>query len=318
MTETNGQEPDAAFRAEEKPVGAERRYILSAHAFSAPPLEPALYIVSTPIGNLGDITIRALETLAGARLIACEDTRVTGTLMQRFGLKTQLMPYHEHNADKQRPKILDLLGRGEPVALVSDAGTPLISDPGYRLVQDVVEAGHKVIPIPGASALLAGLVGAGLPSDTVLFAGFLPQKGGPKTARLKELGNIPATLIFYESPRRVGATLATMAEILGGDREAAVARELTKRFETFERGTLESLSETFSGDAPKGEIVILIGPPGEQAPADAADAELLLREALETMPVSAAAKSVAKETGLDRNELYKQALEIKAGAGGNG
>lgn len=295
------------------PTGADpRRYILSEHAFSAPALEPALYIVSTPIGNLGDITVRALETLAGASVIACEDTRVTGTLTHRFGLKTPLMPYHEHNADRQRPKILETLERGEAVALVSDAGTPLISDPGYRLVRDVVEAGHKVIPIPGASALLAGLVGAGLPSDTVLFAGFLPQKGGPKTRRLEELMRIPATLVFYESPRRLGATLETMARILGTDREAAVARELTKRFETFERGTLQSLADLFAGDAPKGEIVILVAPPEELPEADADDADALLADALKDLPVSAAAKTVAKQTGLDRNDLYKRALELKA------
>ncbi|WP_417667909.1 16S rRNA (cytidine(1402)-2'-O)-methyltransferase [Roseibium sp.] len=295
------------------PTGTDpRRYILSEHAFSAPALEPALYIVSTPIGNLGDITVRALETLAGAAVIACEDTRVTGTLTHRFGLKTPLIPYHEHNADKQRPKILETLERGEAVALVSDAGTPLISDPGYRLVRDVVAAGHKVVPIPGASALLAGLVGAGLPSDTVLFAGFLPQKGGPKTRRIEELAKMPATLVFYESPRRLGATLATMAEVMGADREASVARELTKRFETFERGTLGSLAEHFSGDAPKGEIVILIAPPEDAPEADESDAEALLIEALKEMPVSAAAKKVAKQTGLDRNELYKRALDLKA------
>ncbi len=293
----------------------QRRYILSEHAFSAPRLEPALYIVSTPIGNLGDITVRGLETLAGASVIACEDTRVTGTLTHRFGLKTPLMPYHEHNSDRQRPKILEALDRGDAVALVSDAGTPLISDPGYRLVRDVVAAGHKVIPIPGASALLAGLVGSGLPSDTVLFAGFLPQKGGPKKTRLAELAKIPATLVLYESPRRLGATLATMAEIMGEAREAAVARELTKRFETFERGTLAELAETFSGDAPKGEIVIMIAPPEDGPEAAAEDADALLSQALRDMPVSAAAKSVAKQTGLDRNELYKRALELKADAG---
>ncbi|WP_417678003.1 16S rRNA (cytidine(1402)-2'-O)-methyltransferase [Roseibium sp.] len=292
---------------------AGRRFIIGEHDFSAPRLEPALYIVATPIGNLGDITVRALETLAAASMIACEDTRVTGTLTHRFGLKTQLMPYHEHNADKQRPKILATLEKGEAVALVSDAGTPLVSDPGYRLVRDVLEAGHKVVPIPGASAPLAGLVGSGLPSDTVLFAGFLPQKGGPKKTRLTELAAVPATVILFESPRRLGATLATMAEIMGPAREAVVARELTKRFETFERGTLAELSEKFAGDPPKGEIVILVGPPEEAPEANEEDAEELLRQALTEMPVSAAAKQVARQTGLDRNDLYKLALDLKAG-----
>jgi len=290
------------------------RFSLGPHAFDAPPLTPALYIVSTPIGNLGDMTVRALETLAAASMVACEDTRVTSTLMHRFSLKTPLIAYHEHNADKQRPKILEKLENGEAVALVSDAGTPLVSDPGYRLVRDVLEAGHTVVPIPGASAPMAALVGSGLPSDTVLFAGFLPQKGGPKTSRLAELAGIPSTLVFFESPHRVGATLQVIAEVLGADRPGVVARELTKRFETFERGTLTELASRFADTPVKGEIVILVGPPEAKPEADAADAEALLRQALADMPVSAAAKKVAKATGLDRGELYKQALELKSGA----
>lgn len=296
-------------------VAEKNRYSLSEHAFVAPNIEPALYIVSTPIGNLGDITVRALETLAASSVIACEDTRVTATLTQKFGLKTQLMAYHEHNADKQRPKILAELEAGRAVALVSDAGTPLVSDPGYRLVQVVLEAGHRVIPIPGASAPLAGLVASGLPSDTVLFAGFLPQKGGPKTRRLEELARIPATLIFFESPHRTGATLELMAEVFGGSREAVVARELTKRFETFERGPLSDLSGRFEDGKVKGEIVILVGPPEERPEAEAADLDGLLLEALEGLPVSAAAKKVAKATGLDRKEVYQRALDLKAGDG---
>lgn len=289
------------------------RFSLSEHAFTAPNLEPALYIVSTPIGNLGDITVRALETLAASSMIACEDTRVTATLTQKFGLKTPLMPYHEHNAEKQRPKILAELEAGKAVALVSDAGTPLVSDPGYRLVRGVLEAGFNVVPIPGASAPLAGLVASGLPSDTVLFAGFLPQKGGPKTRRLEELAKVPATLVFFESPHRTGATLETMAGLLGGTRVAVVARELTKRFETFERGTLGELASRFEDVSVKGEIVILVGPPEERPEADASDLDALLVAALEDMPVSAAAKKVAKATGLDRGEVYKRALDLKSG-----
>lgn len=296
-------------------IAVERRYHLSAHAFEAPRLEPALFIVSTPIGNLGDITVRALETLAAASIIACEDTRVTATLTHKFGLKAQLLPYHEHNAEKQRPRLLETLERGEAVALVSDAGTPLVSDPGYRLVRSVLEEGYKVIPIPGASAPMAGLVASGLPSDTVVFAGFLPQKGGPKTTRLNELAAIKATLIFFESPHRLAATLSTMAEVLGPDREAVVARELTKRFETFERGTLEEVAGRYQDATVKGEIVILIGPPEEKPEAEAEDADALLLEALSDMPVSAAAKKVAKATGLDRGELYKRALSLKDGKG---
>ncbi|WP_305986530.1 16S rRNA (cytidine(1402)-2'-O)-methyltransferase [Roseibium sp. MMSF_3544] len=296
-----------------EPPADKNRYSLSEHAFSAPNLEPALYIVSTPIGNLGDITVRALETLAASSVIACEDTRVTSTLTQKFGLKTPLMAYHEHNADKQRPKILADLEAGKAVALVSDAGTPLVSDPGYRLVRSVLEAGYAVVPIPGASAPLAGLVASGLPSDTVLFAGFLPQKGGPKTKRLEELASIPATLVFFESPHRTPATLKLMADILGAGREAVVARELTKRFETFERGLLGDLPRRFDGTQVKGEIVILVGPPEAVPEAGVADTDALLREALSEMPVSAAAKKVAKATGQERGEVYKRALELKAG-----
>lgn len=292
-----------------------RRFILSEHAFQAPKLAPALYIVATPIGNLGDMTVRGLETLAGAALIACEDTRVTSTLCQRFGLKTPLIAYHEHNSARQRPKLLAALEDGKAVALVSDAGTPLVSDPGYRLVQDVLEAGFEVVPIPGASAPMAALVGAGLPSDTVLFAGFLPQKTAGRAKRLDELGKIPATLIFFESPHRLGASLADMAAYLGVGRSAAVARELTKKFETFERGTLEELAGRFADGPVKGEIVVVVGPPEERPEAETGDAERLLKEALAEMPVSAAAKKVAKLTGLDRNELYKQALDLKAAAG---
>ncbi|MEO9773639.1 16S rRNA (cytidine(1402)-2'-O)-methyltransferase [Roseibium sp.] len=295
--------------------GDKNHYSLAEHTFSAPNLEPALYIVATPIGNLGDITVRALETLAAASVIACEDTRVTATLTHRFSLKTPLIAYHEHNADKQRPKILETLAGGKAVALVSDAGTPLVSDPGFRLVRDVVAEGYKVIPIPGASAPLAGLVASGLPSDTILFAGFLPPKNGPKTRRLEELGQVPATLIFFESPHRTAATLKLMREALGPDREAVVARELTKRFETFERGTLAELAERFEDRQVKGEIVVLVGPPKARPEADAGDLDALLRAALAAMPVSGAAKTVARATGLDRNAVYKRALELKADDG---
>lgn len=293
----------------------ERRYFVAGQTVEAPRQEAALYVVSTPIGNLGDITLRALETLAGADVIACEDTRVTATLAQRFGLRAPLLPYHEHNAERQRPRLLAALAEGKAVALVSDAGTPLVSDPGYRLVRDVLEAGHRVIPIPGASAPLAALVASGLPSDTLLFAGFLPQKAGQRSRRLAELAAIPATLAFFESPHRLAASLAAMAEVLG-DRAAVVARELTKKFETFQRGTLTELAAFYEENPPKGEIVVLIGPPEVQAhEEDAGNVEALLAEALQNMPVAAAAKDVARRTGLDRNEVYKLALALKAPAG---
>lgn len=294
----------------ETPAG--RRFFIAEHAFTAPPQESALYIVSTPIGNLGDITIRALETLAAADVIACEDTRVTATLSQRFGLKAPLLPYHEHNAERQRPRLLNALAEGQVVALVSDAGTPLVSDPGYRLVRDVLAAGFKVVPIPGASAPLAGLVASGLPTDTLLFAGFLPQKSGARARRLVELATIPATLAFFESPHRLAASLTAMAESLG-ERDAVVARELTKRFETFQRGTLTELASFYEANPPKGEIVVIVGPPSQTAPdVDAADVEALLQTALAQMPVAAAAKDVAKRTGRDRAEVYRLALALKA------
>ncbi|NBN65687.1 16S rRNA (cytidine(1402)-2'-O)-methyltransferase [Microvirga tunisiensis] len=296
-------------------TGAGRRYFIGQHAYAAPAQDSALYIVSTPIGNLGDITLRALETLAAADVVACEDTRVTATLMQRFGLKAPLLPYHEHNAERQRPRLLAALAEGQVVALVSDAGTPLVSDPGYRLVRDVLAAGHRVVPIPGASAPLAGLVASGLPTDTLLFAGFLPQKAGARLRRLSELAPMPATLAFFESPHRLAASLAAMAEALG-PREAVVARELTKRFETFQRGTLAELAAFYADNPPKGEIVVLVGPPAPQAPAeDADDVEALLRDALARQPVAAAAKEIARRTGRDRTEIYRLALALKAEAG---
>ena len=296
----------------EAPQTASRDFFIGAHRLKAPSLASGLYIVATPIGNLGDMTVRGLEVLAAADLVACEDTRVTATLMQRFGLKTPLTAYHEHNAQKVRPRLMAALEAGRAIALVSDAGTPLVSDPGYRLVREVVEAGHKVFPVPGASAPLAALVASGLPSDTFCFAGFLPQKGGPRTARLEELSRIPATLIFFESPHRIAASLADMASVFGGEREAAVAREITKRFETFERGTLEELARHFADGPARGEFVVVIAPPPERPQADAGDADALLAEALKTMKAAGAAKHVAQLTGLDRKDLYARALEMKA------
>ncbi len=286
------------------------RYFIGNQELSAPALAPALYIVSTPIGNLGDITVRALQTLASADMIACEDTRITGVLLNRYGIRTTMLPYHEHNAERQRPKILSALAEGKVVALVSDAGTPLVSDPGYRIVRDVLETGGAIVPVPGASAMLAALVGAGLATDTFLFAGFLPQKKGARSQRLADLCTVPATLIFYESARRLSASLGDMADHLGPDRPAVVGRELTKRFETFERGSLAALRDRFAAP-PKGEIVVVVGPPAEQRLADA-DIDQLLAAALESNSVSGAAGSVAKATGQNRRTLYRRAMELKA------
>ena len=291
------------------------RFILFGNAHRARPPEPGLYLVATPIGNLGDITIRALETLAGAALIACEDTRMTRRLLDRYGIVTPMIPYHEHNAAKQRPKLIEALAEGKAVALVSDAGTPLVSDPGYRLVQETLAAGLTVVPIPGASAVMASLVVAGLPSDTFLFAGFLPVKGGPRRRRIAEVAAAPATLIFFESPNRLGATLADLAAELGPERPGVVARELTKRFETIIRAPLGELATRFASEPVKGEIVLLVAPPDATKPMEI-DVEAALAEALHRLGPSAAAAEVAKATGLNRRELYKRLLAMRSDTGG--
>jgi 16S rRNA (cytidine1402-2'-O)-methyltransferase len=289
-------------------------YSIDGMVFHAPRIEPGLYIVSTPIGHLRDITLRALSTLAVADIIACEDTRTTRVLTRHYGIGGKLLAYHEHNAEQQRPKLLAALKAGAVVALVSDAGTPLISDPGFRLVGSVSEAGYKVIPIPGASALLASLVTSALPTDAFLFAGFLPTKTVGRKKRLVELGTVPATLVFYESPHRTVDTLADMAEVLGGDRPAVVARELTKAFETVRRGTLSSLAAEFVDEAtPRGEIVILVGPPLDIAP-DEADVDTLLARLIATHPIREAAQLAATQTGLSRRDLYQRALALKSDA----
>jgi 16S rRNA (cytidine1402-2'-O)-methyltransferase len=274
-------------------------------------------VVATPIGNLGDITLRALQTLAAADLIACEDTRVTRVLTGRYGISTRLIAYHDHNAERQRPKLLAALAEGKAVALVSDAGTPLISDPGYRLVNAALDAGHAVVPIPGASAVLAALVASGLPSDAFLFAGFLPPKEVARRKRLAELAATPATLIFFESPQRLSASLADMAAVLGGGRASVVARELTKTFETVRRDSLAALAAQFSSEPPpKGEVVVLVGPPLETVPS-AEDIDALLVELLKTQPVSEAAAEAAARTGVARRDLYRRALALKK-EGGDG
>lgn len=290
--------------------GLPRSYAVAGNRVAAPSLAAGLYIVATPIGNLGDITLRALATLAAADLIACEDTRVTAKLTRHYGIAAPLTAYHEHNAARQRPKLLAALAEGKVVALVSDAGTPLVSDPGYRLVVEAAEAGHAIIPIPGASAVLTGLVAAGLPTDSFFFAGFLPSRAVARRKRLAAVAMVPATLIFFESPQRLAEALADMAETLG-DRPAAVTRELTKAFETVRRGGLARLAADFAdGPPPKGEIVIVVGPPGDGVPS-AEEADRLLAELLTTRSVRAAAEEAAALTGLSRRDLYQRALALK-------
>jgi 16S rRNA (cytidine1402-2'-O)-methyltransferase len=291
--------------------GRVRGFRLHNTAVPARPLEVALYLVATPIGNLGDITLRALETLAGADVLACEDTRVTRVLLDRYGIQNRPYAYHEHNADEAGPRLLQALADGRSVALVSDAGTPLVSDPGYRLALQAIEAGHRVVPIPGASAPLAALVGSGLPNDAFFFAGFLPAKDKGRRDRLGELADVPATLIFFESPHRIAATLAGASDVLGGDRRAAVCRELTKTFEEFRRGTLSELAAYYSDvDNVKGEIVLVVGPPEAKA-APEADVEAMLLDLSKTLPTAKAAAEAARMTGLPRKELYQRLLDMK-------
>ncbi|TBN12224.1 16S rRNA (cytidine(1402)-2'-O)-methyltransferase [Agrobacterium cavarae] len=283
----------------------------------ARPLENALYLVATPIGNLGDITLRALETLSSADVLACEDTRVTRILLERYGIRNRPYAYHEHNAQEVGPRLIAALEAGKSVALVSDAGTPLVSDPGYRLGQLALDAGYRVVPIPGASAPLAALVGSGMPSDAFLFAGFLPVKDRGKRDRFAELSKIPATLIFFESPHRIGASVRVAAEVLGRDRRAVVCRELTKTFEEFRRGTLGELADYYDEDRTvKGEIVLLVEPPSYDDIPDIEDVEKLLKDLVSTMPAAKAAAEAAKLTGLPRKELYQRLLDMKDSHGG--
>jgi len=292
-----------------------RTFLVGETEIAARPLERGLYVVATPIGNLGDITLRALETLAAADVLACEDTRVTRNLLSRYGIRQRPVAYHEHNAADAGPKLLAVIASGRSVALVSDAGTPLVSDPGYRLVGEAIEAGFRVIPIPGASAPLAALTASGLPSDTFLFGGFLPAKDGQRRQRLEELKHVPGTLIFFESPRRLDDSLAAMAAVLG-DRPAVIGRELTKTFEEFRRGGLASLAAHYAGaDTPKGEVVICVGPPTVAADTPQDIDKLLLALAAE-MPASKAAAEAARLTGEGKPGLYRRLLELKESGGG--
>ncbi|MFN3468813.1 MAG: 16S rRNA (cytidine(1402)-2'-O)-methyltransferase [Novosphingobium sp.] len=278
-----------------------------------PPLEPGLYIVATPIGNLGDITRRAVETLERCAVIACEDTRVTGKLLNLLGLHKPMRRYDDHAGDGAREGLLAEMVHSA-VALVSDAGTPLISDPGYRLVREARARGIAVTSIPGPSAVITALSMAGLPTDRFLFAGFLPGKDKARRDVLAELAAVPATLVFYETGPRLVASLDAIAQVLPG-REISVARELTKLYEECRSGIAQTLADHYRANPARGEIVLLIAPPGvPEAPAeDVIDAELVA--ALAIMPPSQAAGQVAKAHGLDRKALYARAMEIKAGDG---
>ncbi|WP_337185218.1 16S rRNA (cytidine(1402)-2'-O)-methyltransferase [Phenylobacterium sp.] len=279
------------------------------------PLAPGLYVVATPIGNLRDITLRALDVLAQADVVLAEDTRVTAKLLAAFGLSAKLERHDEHAAERSRPKALALLAEGGRVALVSDAGTPLISDPGFRLVRDAAAAGHTVVPVPGASALVAGLSAAGLPTDRFLFLGFAPPKSAARRTFLAEVAGVRATLAFFEGGSRLKDSLSDMAAVLGADREAVVCREITKLYETFYRGTLAELAADPALDAPRGEIVVLVAP-GREAEATAADVDTALADALSRLKPSDAAAEVARALGLPKRDLYRRAMALKAAAPG--
>ncbi|MBB3982502.1 16S rRNA (cytidine1402-2'-O)-methyltransferase [Sphingobium fontiphilum] len=272
-------------------------------------LEPGLYIVAGPIGNLADLTPRAAAILRAADVIAVEDTRVSARLLRHAGSDRPMIPYHDHSSDTLRARLIERMA-AESVALLSDAGTPLISDPGYKLVRDARIAGRAVTTLPGPSAAIAALTLSGLPTDRFLFMGFLPSKAKARGDALDEVAGLRATLVFYESGPRLSESLSAMAAHLG-DRDAAVCREISKAFEETVTGTLTDLAARYADAPPRGEIVVIVGPPGEAPPASEEDADAALREALTRLPVSKAAGEVAKKLGLDRRALYARAMELK-------
>jgi 16S rRNA (cytidine1402-2'-O)-methyltransferase len=273
------------------------------------PVSPGLHLVATPIGNAGDLSFRAVEVLRACDLVACEDTRVTGKLLARHGIAARRFAYHEHNADRVRPVLLEKLRAGARIALVSDAGTPLVSDPGYRLVRAVIEEGLRVTAVPGPSAPVTALVLSGLPPDRFLFAGFLPPKRAARRGELGVLQSLAATLVFFEAPHRLPESLADMEEVLG-NRPAAVARELTKMFEEVRRGPLSKLAAHYGqAGPPKGEVVVVVGPASPAAP-ETAGLDERLRRALAGMSLRDAANAVAEATGLPRRQVYARALEL--------
>jgi 16S rRNA (cytidine1402-2'-O)-methyltransferase len=289
---------------------SERTFSLAGHVLTAPKAVPGLYLVATPIGNLGDITLRALETLAGVDIIACEDTRITRRLTERYAITALLKPYHEHNAALARPKILEKLAQGASIALVSDAGTPLISDPGFKLVREVCAAGHQVIAMPGPSSVLSALSVAALPTDRFFFEGFLPPKQTARRARLAELARIDATLVMFESGNRVQDTLRDLAGIMGG-RDAAICREMTKLHEEIQRAPVTELAKAADRLETRGEFVLVIGPPAAGAQVMTADAlDDLLRCQLQRDSVKDAVAHAVELSGRPRREIYARALEL--------
>jgi len=302
----------ASENSEKITIKAEKSFIIGAHKYSAPHLDSGLYLVSTPIGNLADISLRGLEVLAAADIVACEDTRTSRVLLGRYGIKQHCVPYHEHNSDTAGADLLRTLERGDTVAVISDAGTPLLSDPGWPLAQEAIKAGIAVFPVPGASALLSALVGCGLPAHNFFFGGFLPPKRAARRQILEQWRALPCTMIFYESPRRAGDCLTDMAEIFGSSRPACLCRELTKKFETFHRASLSELAAYYSENTPKGEIVLTIeGAAADEQPMAQEDIDALLLGLAESLPAAKAAHEAARQTGGKKQELYTRLLELK-------
>ncbi len=293
-------------------VQIQKSFTLFGHIHPAPRLPSGLYIVATPIGNLGDISIRALATLAASDMILAEDKRISKGLMTHYGIKTKMVSYHEHNAEAMRPEIMDKLAAGQVIAQISDAGTPLISDPGFKLVEAALETSQRVVPIPGASAILTALVGAGLPTDKFYFEGFLPNKSSERRRRIRELEMIPGTLVFFEAPHRVQETLTDLADVLG-DRPAAAARELTKKFEEIRRGSLGDLAKAYiEGAEIRGEFVLLVGASVKDATSlTDADIDIKLRDALAVYSVKDAAAIVSADLGLPKRQVYARALLLQ-------
>jgi 16S rRNA (cytidine1402-2'-O)-methyltransferase len=283
-------------------------FTLPDHGTEAARIQQGLHVIATPIGNLGDITLRALSTLAAADVILAEDKRVTRVLLNHYGITTPIIAYHEHNAGEMRPLLMARLAEGQALALVSDAGTPLVSDPGYKLVEAAIAAGHAVTALPGASAVMTALVLSGLPSDRFFFEGFLPNRSGERRRRARELESVPSTLIFFEAPHRIAETLVDLAAVYG-ERPAAVARELTKKFEEIRRGSLPDLAAHYAeAGAPRGEIVLLVGAP--QADSEISDTAIdaALERALALHSQRDAVQLVSADLGLPRKRVYARAL----------
>ena len=300
------------------PQSDQRRFVISGQPIAADPIAPGLHLVATPIGNLGDVTIRALATLAAADLVYCEDTRMSRRLLDRYAIKVPVKAYHEHNAQKLRPIILDQLERGARLALISDAGMPLISDPGYKLVRECIEEGLAVHVVPGASAPLMALLLSGLPTDRFTFAGFLPNRSGARRTMLASLAGHGASLIFFETAPRVAAALADIAEVLG-DPPVALARELTKFHEEVLRGTASEVAAAIAArGGVKGEITLVVAPPDPAGTLDEREVDEALAAALDEMSPGKAASLVARRLGVPRRELYQRALALKGGRDADG